>query len=33
MELKDQSVLEEWKRPQRSAYGGCHGMKIPGGED
>ena len=33
LELKDQNALEGWKRTQRSAYSGCHGMKIPGGED
>lgn len=32
LELKDQGALEGWKRPERSAYKGYHGMKIPGGE-
>ena len=33
LEIKDKSVLDGWKRPERSAYKGCHGMSIPGGED
>ena len=33
LEVRDKRVLEGWKRPERSAYKGCHGMRIPGGED
>lgn len=25
-------VLKDWKRPERSGYGGMHGMRVPGGE-
>lgn len=32
LEVRDKGVLEGWKMPERSAYGGCHGMGIPGGE-
>ncbi|KAJ8110177.1 hypothetical protein OPT61_g6909 [Boeremia exigua] len=33
LEVRDRSVLEGWKSPERSSYRGCHGMRIPGGED
>jgi hypothetical protein len=33
LEVKDKGILEGWKKPERSGYTGCHGMKIPGGED
>jgi uncharacterized protein YcgI (DUF1989 family) len=32
LEIKDKSILNGWKTPEKSGYKGCHGMKIPGGE-
>ncbi|KAF1348243.1 hypothetical protein EJ07DRAFT_27854, partial [Lizonia empirigonia] len=32
LQVKDRAVLEGWVRPEKSAYSGCHGMGIPGGE-
>lgn len=31
-EIRDRSVLEGWKEPERSGYRGLHGMGIPEGE-